>query len=202
MHGIPAAAVLAVMAGIDLVCLGRDTDEAMYHAVRTALAEAVASGALAGSRLEDAADRVAGLRAWLADARQAQAGQSQAGQGGPAHEASGASDSDPGGVSDGIGLLAARRALRRSGPVPATLANPLVIEVEPEENLAAGRFTWGFAPWADVRRVDPAGDDWAAEDDAAGDGAAASGSPAASGGARPLTARRPTSSSRRPRAGP
>ena len=41
----------------------------MYHAVRAALAEAVASGALAGARLEEAADRVAGLRAWLADAR-------------------------------------------------------------------------------------------------------------------------------------
>ncbi len=73
VRGIPAAAVLAVIAGVDLVCLGRDTDEAMYHAVRAALAEAVASGALASARLEEAADRVAGLRAWLADARQADA---------------------------------------------------------------------------------------------------------------------------------
>ena len=39
--GIPEAAVLAVMAGVDLLCLGRDTDEAMYHAVRAALADAV-----------------------------------------------------------------------------------------------------------------------------------------------------------------
>ncbi len=75
VHGIPAAAVLAVIAGVDLVCLGRETDEAMYHAVRTALAEAVASGALASARLEEAADRVAALRAWLADARQADARQ-------------------------------------------------------------------------------------------------------------------------------
>jgi beta-N-acetylhexosaminidase len=165
-HGIPAAAVLAVTAGVDLVCLGRDTDEAMYHAVRVALAEAVASGRLAGARLEQAANRVAGLRAWLANAREA------TGKGAP----DGGAGSAPDGVAvDGIGLLAARRALRRSGPVPAALADPLVIEVEPAENIAAGRFTWGFAPWADVRRVDPA----------AGAGATADGIIAAAAG-RPL----------------
>ena len=53
--GIPEAAVLAVIAGVDLLCLGRDTDEAMYHAVRAALADAVTSGRLAGARLEEAA---------------------------------------------------------------------------------------------------------------------------------------------------
>jgi beta-N-acetylhexosaminidase len=158
VHGIPAAAVLAVAAGIDLLCLGRDTDEAMYHAVRSALADAVASGRLTGDRLAEAADRVAALRAWLAGAR----------EGGGA----GAPDAAAGAA---MGLLAARRALRRSGPVPSSLVDPLVIEVEPEENIAAGRFTWGFARWAAVRRVDPA----------AGDGAAA-GSIIAEAEGRPL----------------
>ena len=46
VFGIPEAAVLAVIAGVDLLCLGRDTDEAMYHAVRAALADAVTSGRL------------------------------------------------------------------------------------------------------------------------------------------------------------
>jgi beta-N-acetylhexosaminidase len=147
IFGIPEAAVLAVRAGVDLLCLGRDTDEAMYQAVRTALTDAVASGRLTGDRLAEAADRVAALRAWLADAREL---------GGP-----GAPDAAAGAA---IGLVAARRALRRSGPVPSSLVDPLVIEVEPEENIAAGRFTWGFARWAETRRVDPA----------AGDGAAAS----------------------------
>ena len=64
--------------------------------------------------------------------------------------------------SDGIGLVAARRALRQSGPFPALLASPLVVEVEPEENIAAGRFTWGFSPWAPVLRVDAAAGDGAA----------------------------------------
>ena len=143
--GIPEAAVLAVMAGVDLLCLGRDTDEAMYDAVRSALADAVASGRLVGDRLAEAADRVATLRAWFASARE--------GNGAVA----------PGPVAGAeIGLLAARRALRRSGPVPSSLVDPLVIEVEPEENIAAGRFTWGFARWAPVRRVDPAAGDGAA----------------------------------------
>jgi len=158
VHGIPAAAVLAVSAGVDLVCLGRDTDEAMYHAVRTALAEAVASGRLAGARLEEAAIQVAGLRAWLASARQDQA----TGIGTP--DGGGAPGGGADGTAEGIGLLAARRALRRSGPVRTALADPLVIEVEPAENIASGRFTWGFASWADVRRVDPAAGDGTAAD--------------------------------------
>jgi beta-N-acetylhexosaminidase len=138
--GIPEAAVLAVIAGTDLLCLGRDTDEAMYHAVRSALADAVTSGRLAAERLEEAAARVAGLRARLAAGR----------------DASGIAADGAVGAGDAIGLVAARRALRSSGPVPGPLTDPLVVEVEPEENIAAGRFPWGFEPWADVLRVDVA----------------------------------------------
>jgi beta-N-acetylhexosaminidase len=134
-----------VIAGTDLLCLGRDTDEAMYHAVRSALADAVTSGRLTAARLEEAAARVTGLRARLAAGRAA--------SGIPADGAVGA--------GDGIGLVAARRALRNSGPVPGPLADPLVVEVEPEENIAAGRFPWGFEPWADVLRVDVAAGDGA-----------------------------------------
>ena len=159
--GIPEAAVLAVAAGVDLLCLGRETDEEMYHAVRTALADAVASGRLAGARIEEAAGRVAGLRSWLATAREAWNAGEITGSGGAA--------------DDAIGLLAARRALRLSGPVPSSLVDPLVIEIEPEENIAAGRFTWGFGPWAAVRRVDPS----------SGDGEAAGAAIAAAAG-RPL----------------
>ena len=137
--------MLAVRAGVDLLCLGRDTDEAMYHAVRTALADAVESGQLTG--------RPAG------------------GGGRPGRDAPGLARQRPRGRRVGapdaaagaaIGLIAARRALRRSGPVPGPLVDPLVIEVEPEENIAAGRFTWGFARWAEARRVDPAAGDGAA----------------------------------------
>ena len=133
--GIPEAAVLAVLAGVDLLCLGRDTDEAVYHAVRAALAGAVTSGRLDGARLEEAAARVAGLRARLAADAATRA----------------AAVADP-----GAGLTAARRALRLLGPVPPALDHPLVIEVEAAENFAAGRFTWGFERWAAAVRVDPA----------------------------------------------
>ena len=150
--GIPEAAVLAVAAGVDLLCLGRQTDEAMYHAVRLALADAVTSGRVPGARLEESAARVAALRARLAEARQAR---TQAAGGASPGTAAGS-------AADDIGLLAARRALRGSGPLPTRLTDPLIVEVEPEENIAAGRFTWGFAQWAAVRRIDPAAGDGAA----------------------------------------
>jgi beta-N-acetylhexosaminidase len=141
MFGIPTAAVLAVAAGTDLVCLGRDSSEEEYLAVRSALVTAVRDGTLAGSRLEEAADRVARLRGGLAHTRPAAAA--------PAAPAGTAAD------RAAAGLAAARRAVRISGPRPV-LRNPLVIEVEPRENIAAGRFGWGLGPWApagSVRRV-------------------------------------------------
>jgi beta-N-acetylhexosaminidase len=143
--GVPGAAVLAVAAGTDLLCLGRDSDEAEYLAVRSALVDAVRDGTLAGARLEDAADRVARLRGGLARTRSL---------GSPA--TGGAASTDGVGLAaDGVGLAAARRAVRVSGP-RAALSRPLIIEVEPLENIAAGRFRWGLDPWAppgSVRRV-------------------------------------------------
>jgi beta-N-acetylhexosaminidase len=51
-----------------------------------------------------------------------------------------------------VGLVAARRAVRISGP-HQTLSRPVIIEVEPRENIAAGRFGWGLAPWAPAGSV-------------------------------------------------
>jgi beta-N-acetylhexosaminidase len=137
--GVPGAAVLAVAAGTDLVCLGRDSDQDEYLAVRSALVDAVRDGTISGGRLEDAADRVARLRGGLARAR---------------------SLGSSGAVQDGVGLAAARRAVRVSGP-RLVLSSPLIVEVEPRENIAAGRFGWGLGPWApagSVRRVSAAGE--------------------------------------------
>ncbi len=67
-YGIPEAAVQAVMAGTDLLCLGRDIDQLTFLAVRTAIMDAVRSGRLPGERLEEAAARVAELRSWTAKA--------------------------------------------------------------------------------------------------------------------------------------
>ena len=142
MFGIPRAAVLAVAAGTDLVCLGRDGGEDEYLAVREALVAAVRDGALGGARLEEAADRVARLRGGLARTRSSGAAAGAGGQQAP-----------------GVGLAAARRAVRVSGP-HRTLTRPVIIEVEPRENIAAGRFGWGLGPWAppgSVHRVSSAG---------------------------------------------
>jgi beta-N-acetylhexosaminidase len=149
--GIPGAAVLAVAAGTDLLCLGRDAGEDGYLAVREALAAAVRDGTLAGSRLEEAADRVARLRGGLARDRRPQgaAGRRSRVEAAPA-------GGGPGAAGDGIGLAAARRAVLLSGP-RRELTNPVIIEIEPGENIAAGRFGWGLGPWApagSVRRVD------------------------------------------------
>jgi beta-N-acetylhexosaminidase len=132
-YGIPGAGVRALAAGTDLLCFGRDTDEEMYLAVRAALVDAVRAGELPSSRLEESAGRVAALHARLAASRREPMPMRQ----------------------DGIGLTAARRAIRMSGPRPV-LDRPLIIEVEPRENMAAGDFGWGLGPWAppaSVRRV-------------------------------------------------
>ncbi len=157
--GIPAAAVLAVAAGTDLLCLGRDGSEDEYLAVRAALVAAVRAGTLAGARLEEAADRVARLRGGLARPRRDDDGVLRL-------------------VVDraSIGLAAARRAVRVSGPA-CTLRAPVIIEVEPRQNIAAGRFGWGLGPWApagSVRRVSALADGEVSRD-AAGILAAAAG---------------------------
>jgi len=155
LFGIPGAAVLALAAGTDLVCLGRDVTREGYLAVRDALTEAVRGGTLPAARLEEAAARVTTLRT--------------ASYGGAAH-----GGVSYGGVSYGgaaparteaapeheLGLLAARRALRLTGARPS-LTQPIVVEIEPLPNMAAGRFHWGLAGWipADsLRRVAPDAD--------------------------------------------
>jgi len=155
LFGIARAAVLAVAAGTDLLCLGRDGHQDDYVAVRDALVAAVGDGTLAGERLEEAADRVAGLRGGLARAPHPD-GDHLAG---PALAARAGSRGTGTGAGTGAGLEAARRAARMSGPRPV-LSQPLIIEMEPGENFAAGRFGWGLAPWApagSVRRIGPAG---------------------------------------------
>jgi beta-N-acetylhexosaminidase len=140
MFGVPGAAVLAVAAGTDLLCLGRDSDEGEYLAVRSALVNAVRDGTITGAQLEEAADRVARLRGGLARTRSL------------------GSAAASGTVQDGVGLVAARRAVWMSGPRSA-LSRPLIVEVEPPENIAAGQFGWGLGPWApagSVRRVNAA----------------------------------------------
>jgi beta-N-acetylhexosaminidase len=135
--GVPEAAVRAVAAGTDLLCLGRDVTEDGYLATRSALCEAVRSGRVPGSRLEEAASRVALLRARLTTMRTAT---------GPARTGAAPAQADAWVDRAGIGLHAARRALRLTGLRPE-LTDPVIVEVEPQVNMAAGDAHWGLAQW-------------------------------------------------------
>ncbi len=124
-YGIPEAAVQAVIAGTDLLCLGRDQDQLSFLSVKAALMAAVRSGRLPGERLEEAAARVAELRAWTAAA---------------------VSDSAPAAANSPIGLIAARRAISVSGPLPVS-DRPLVVQLVPPSNIAVGAVPWGLKPY-------------------------------------------------------
>src|SRR5579864_6356429 len=141
--GIPEAAVLAVAAGVDLLCFGRDQDRLTCLQVRDALVTAVRSGRLPAARLEESAARVAQLRAWTRAARQAAE---------PAQADTGQLD---------VGLTAARRALRIEG-MPPPMADPVLVELVPPSNIAVGAVPWGLGQWVrpgQARRIDADGSD-------------------------------------------
>jgi beta-glucosidase-like glycosyl hydrolase len=120
--GIPEAAVRALAAGADLLCLGSKEYEDSVRAIRERIVEAVREGRLPAERLKEAAARVAGLRAWLAVPRTAE-------------------------VDRAAGLDAARRAVRITGS-PSVDAAPLVLELQTPSNIAVGPVPWGLSPWA------------------------------------------------------
>jgi beta-N-acetylhexosaminidase len=123
--GIPEAAVRALAAGCDLLCIGSETTEAELLAVVDAVVAAVGEGRLPVSRLEDAADRVALLSATFPP--------------GPV------SSERPGSVgvwaddllSDGFTTTPESDAWRAAEGVPC------IVQVASDPNLAVGRVAWG-----------------------------------------------------------
>jgi beta-N-acetylhexosaminidase len=63
VHGIPDAAVQALAAGCDLLCLGADNTAAQLDEIVAAIAAAVENGRLSGDRVREAAGRVRALAA-------------------------------------------------------------------------------------------------------------------------------------------
>jgi beta-N-acetylhexosaminidase len=118
---VPAGAVLALSAGADLLCIGADVDAALTLACADAIVEAVRDGRLPLSRLEEAAGRVAELSAWTLSPDRA------------GHE------------EPGLGYPAALGAVRIEGTVDG-IASPLVVQLESESSIAAGRVPWGLGP--------------------------------------------------------
>ncbi|GGL22133.1 glycoside hydrolase family 3 protein [Planomonospora parontospora] len=132
-YGLAGGAVLSLAAGSDLLCLGPIPTEPDIQKIISEIVAATGDGRLPVARLEEAAERVARLRSWSGEPRRAAAGQST------------------------IGLTAARRAVRLTGPAPE-LVDPLVVEVDTPPTIAVGEVPWGFHPWlsqAEVVRVKP-----------------------------------------------
>ncbi len=112
--GIEQGAVLAITAGVDALLVGHDLGEDAVAAVQAALVGAVASGRLDEGRLREAAGRVAETGDWTRRVH-----------------VDGAGDADS-------GRVAAERALEPVGHVTLDGDVPLVVELRPRVNSAAG----------------------------------------------------------------
>jgi beta-N-acetylhexosaminidase len=119
-YGMGEAAVLAIGAGVDLLCLGNQTSAEDLYEVRDALGAAVAAGRLSEKRLVEAAGRVAALAEW-------------------------ARDPVPGPADPALGLAAARRAIAVTGE-PLLSGPPVVVEIRAAGSMAVGDTAWGVAP--------------------------------------------------------
>jgi beta-N-acetylhexosaminidase len=124
--GIPEAAVQALAAGCDLLCLGPDTPAALVLEVRDAVVTAVADGRLTHDRLADAARRVAAL--------------------GVPSATTGAESPDAARQAG-----AAASAMRVDGDLP-DLTGAIVVSVDTAANIAVGDVAWGLPP---DQRIDP-----------------------------------------------
>ncbi|GAA4989595.1 beta-N-acetylhexosaminidase [Nonomuraea thailandensis] len=147
--GLAGGAVLTLAAGSDLLCLGPLPTYDDVQAIIAEIVSAVREGRLPESRLEEAAARVAALRAWAAGAAggTTAAEAVEAGQNGAEQKV--------------VGLHAARRAVRLTGSA-TPLVEPLVIEVDTPPTIAVGDVPWGVGPWlpdAEILRVKPAAAD-------------------------------------------
>jgi beta-N-acetylhexosaminidase len=123
--GTAAAAARALAAGNDLLCLGSRVGEELVEETIRAIIAGIEDGWLPLTRVEEAADRVAGLAGWALATRSVAA------------------------PEDGIGYPAARRAVRIEGSL-AGIGNPLVVQIvesDDEINIAVGPgVPWGLAP--------------------------------------------------------
>jgi beta-N-acetylhexosaminidase len=111
--GLEEAALSALAAGVDALCLGPSFAPTAIDRAHTAILAAVGDGRLAAERLSAAADAVARTGAWASAAARAP------------------------GPERGVGAAAAERATRVHGEV-ALDAAPVVVELVPETLVAAG----------------------------------------------------------------
>ncbi|MEV4279741.1 glycoside hydrolase family 3 N-terminal domain-containing protein [Actinoplanes xinjiangensis] len=153
---IPRAAVAALAAGADLLCIGAVVDRELVEAIAAEIAAATGDGRLSIGRLEDAAERNAALATWSMPTTAATAASS------PKDRRSGSdtstpTGSDPSGFGAGVattetarpdlalGAEAARQGMRFEGS-DDRLRNPLVVRFVAGYSIAEGKVPWGLAP--------------------------------------------------------
>ncbi|MFV2086517.1 glycoside hydrolase family 3 N-terminal domain-containing protein [Micromonospora sp. LOL_021] len=119
--GIVPAAVAALAAGADLLCIGARVDHALVERVAAGIVAAIGDGTLPVGRVEQAAARVTALAAVVRPAA--------GGTAGPAD----------------LGYAAARRAVRVEGTLDG-LADALVVQLTAGSTIAEGRVPWGLGP--------------------------------------------------------
>ncbi|MEU7917268.1 glycoside hydrolase family 3 N-terminal domain-containing protein [Micromonospora zamorensis] len=120
--GVGPAAVRALAAGADLLCIGAKVDAQLVERVAAEIVDALTDGRLATTRVEEAAGRAADLAAWTRAAVGSTA----------------ASDTE-------LGYAAARRAVRVDGVLNG-LDRALVVQLHTESTIAEGRVPWGLGP--------------------------------------------------------
>ncbi|WP_448005711.1 glycoside hydrolase family 3 protein [Agromyces bauzanensis] len=136
VHGIPEAAVRALVAGCDLLCLGSDTTDDELEGIVAAIEVAIAAGRLDADRVREAADRVRALAATAPAVPTSPAVVE------PHHDAA-----DLARLAAAFEVTDAARARLAAAPRIGT-----VVRVETAANIAIGHAPWGpFAPAADAR---------------------------------------------------
>lgn len=149
--GLGEGAVLALLAGVDALCLGGDeAGEPIPDVARDALVAAVRVGRLPEDRLAEASARISELAARFP------AGAPGAGGAGARAVAGGMGAAGAG--LEELGLEAARRAVRVIGAGRLPAGASVVVQLDPEPTIAVGYTRWGLAgllPGATELRVGP-----------------------------------------------
>jgi beta-N-acetylhexosaminidase len=145
--GTARAAVPALAAGADLLCIGARVDAALVEEVAAEIVGAISDGRLPLARVEEAAARVDALSAWTSrPAQRTGASESRPFPGSRAGEA-GADQHSPVSTTD-VGYAAARRAVTVEGSLEgmAGLGAPLVVQLVASSTIAEGPVPWGLGP--------------------------------------------------------
>ncbi len=138
-HGIAEGTVKALSAGADAICFGGGlVGEDAFLYLRNAIVWAVRERRLSEERLHEAAERNRAVARWSAEIW--------------AQHAAGTGGADELAVTPGVGLEAARRALRVRGELKPFTGPAYVVEFSPLVNIAVDTATrWGLlAPLAEL----------------------------------------------------